>query len=161
MGSPETLLAKDLMERAPITVAPEAPLLSVHHLFVEEEIHGAPVVDDEGNVLGVVSTLDLLRAVQDVYEAGATTSTYFREDLPYSGPDWLEAPEDFQDRLNELTAGDIMVRELITVSENDSAAEIARRMRRQRVHRVLVVDEGLLRGLVSTFDLLGILEGKR
>lgn len=151
-------LAKDLMKADLLTVSPEASLLGIHHLYVEEEIHGAPVVDADGNVLGVVSSLDLLRAVQDVYESGATTPTYFREDLPYSGPDWIQAPEDFQDRLRELTAEDVMGSDLVTVSENDTVAEIASVMRKQRVHRVLVVEKAQLRGLVTTFDLLGILE---
>jgi CBS domain-containing protein len=156
-----SVLAKNLMEAKPITISPEATLLSVHHLFVEEEIHGAPVVDEnDGRVVGVVSTLDLLRAVQETYESGATTSTYFREDLPYSGPDWLRDPDDFQDRLRELNVQDVMARDLVTVSERATAAEIAGIMRAQRVHRVLVVDDGQLRGLVSTFDLLGLIENR-
>lgn len=151
-------LAKNLMEPDPLAVSPEASLLSVHQLFIQEEIHGAPVVDDEGTVLGVVSSMDLLRAVQDVHESGATTPIYFRGDLPYSGPDWIQDPDDFQDRLSELTAVDVMARELITVSENATVGEMASLMRKQRVHRVLVVEKERLVGLVTTFDLIGVLE---
>ena len=148
--------ARDVMERDVITVTPETRLLDVHRLFVEEEIHGAPVVGADELVHGVVSTLDLLRVVRDELEpgAGATVATYFREELPYSGPDWIRMPEDFQDRMQELTAADAMTRELVTVGPDASLDEVARVMLEHRVHRVLVIDAGGLAGVISTFDLI-------
>lgn len=145
----------------PITVSPETPLVSVHQLFVEEEINGAPVVDEKGDVLGVISSLDLLRGVQDEYGAGvATAPRYFRDELQYSGPDWSRTPEDFQDRLGHLTAADVATREVVSVSPDATLAEVAATMRRQRIHRVLVVDSGQVVGLLTTFDLLRALEGE-
>lgn len=68
--------AGDLMARDVVTVSPETPILDVHRLFVEEEIHGAPVVDEDGVVRGVISTLDLLRIVRDEAEPDtASTDT--------------------------------------------------------------------------------------
>jgi len=148
------LRARDLMQTELITVSPETPLISVHQLFVEEEINGAPVVDEQGDVLGVISSLDLVRAVQDEYGSGGTGPAYFREDLLYSGPDWTRAPQDLQDRLGQLTAIDVAIREIVSVAPTATVAEIARTMRSQRIHRVLVVDDGRLVGLISTFDLL-------
>lgn len=151
--------ARDLMERAVITVTPETRLLDVHRLFVEEEIHGAPVVGEDTLVRGVVSTLDLLRLVRDEFEpgAGATATTYFRDELPYSGPDWLRMPEDFQDRMQDLTVADAMSRELVTVGPDASVDEIARTMLEHHVHRVLVCEDRVLLGVVSTFDLIRVL----
>ena len=51
--------ASDLMQRNVISVAPESTIPDLHRLFVDEELHGAPVVGDDGIVQGVVSTLDL------------------------------------------------------------------------------------------------------
>jgi CBS domain-containing protein len=151
--------ASDLMERDVIVISPETRILDLHRLFIEEEIHGAPVVGDDGAVVGVVSTQDLLKIVRDELEpgAGATVSTYFREQLPYSGPDWQGMPEDFQDRMQELTAADAMTRELVTVNKDASIEELAQTMLDHHVHRVLVTDEGALCGIVSTFDLLRVL----
>jgi CBS domain-containing protein len=152
----EPLRARALMKRDVITVSPETPILDVHRLFVEEEIHGAPVVGDDGIVHGVVSALDLLRIVRDELEpgAGATATTYFRDELPYSGPDWQSRPEDFQDRVRHLTAADAMTREIVMVGPDATAEDIARTMREQHVHRVLVCEERVLQGVVTTFDLL-------
>ena len=155
-----TLSARDVMQPDVVSVAPEAALLEVHRLFVQEEIGGAPVVDDEGRVLGVISAKDLLRAVQEQYDSSAAANApeYFREELPYSGPDWLAAPEDFQDRMASMTAADAMVRGVITVPPRATVHEIARRMREQRIHRVFVVSGEELVGIVTTFDLVRLLE---
>jgi CBS domain-containing protein len=151
----DTFYARDLMERDIITASPETPILDVHRLFVEEEIHGVPVVGEDGVVYGVVSALDLLRVVREELEpgAGATTTSYFRDDLPYSGPDW-QSPDDFQARVRHLTAADAMTRELVMVSPAATADEIAQIMRAQHVHRVLVCEDRTLQGVVTTFDLL-------
>lgn len=152
--------ARDLMQTDVVVVTSEAPLLQVHRLFIEEEINGAPVENEDNEVVGVISSLDLLRAVQEQYETGAaaTAPMYFREDLPYSGPDWLSAPEDFQDRMAELTAADAMIREIVSVKPDTPVSEVAHIMRNQRIHRVLVVEDGELQGILTTFDLISLLE---
>ena len=154
------LRVRDLMQTDLVSVNPETPLLEVHRLFLEEEINGAPVVDDADDLVGVISSLDLLRAVLDRYETGSAVNAaaYFREASPYSGPDWATAPDDFQDRLRELTVEDAMNRELVTVPSTASLAEVARIMRNQRIHRVLVIDDGELVGILTTFDLMRALE---
>jgi CBS domain-containing protein len=47
-----------------------------------------------------------------------------------------------------------MTRELVTVRPDAPVAEVARVMREQRVHRVLVIDDLQLVGVLTTFDLL-------
>jgi CBS domain-containing protein len=136
------------------------PLLYVHRLFVQEEIHGAPVVDDDGTLRGVISSSDLLRAVEEEYLGHSSLSapTYFREELPYSGPDWLHSVEDFQDRLSSLTASDVLTTEIIAVGLHTHVSEIAGVMRAQRIHRVFVIDQNELRGIITSLDLLQLLE---
>lgn len=152
------LCARDFMQKDVLTLAPETPLINAHRFFVEEEIHGAPVVEDDGKVVGVVSTMDLLRAVEEEHERGSTGSSYFRESLEFSASGWSNLSSDFQDRLTELTVRDIMNAEIVGVRPETPAAEVARVIRNQRVHRVLVLQEGKLVGLVSTFDLVGLIE---
>ena len=129
---PHSERAADVMQRDVITISPETPILDVYRMFVEEEIHGAPVVDDSGAVRGVVSTLDLLRlGNEEAYVA--------------------------RDSTGQLTAEDAATRELVTVSPDATVEEVARTMLAQHVHRVLVVDkERELLGVISTFDLLRI-----
>jgi CBS domain-containing protein len=152
------LRARDVMQTSVSSVAPDTPLAQVARLFVDDGIHGAPVVDETGRLLGVVSVTDLIRAVDETHESGAASAVYFRDVLEYSGPDWSSAPQDFQDRLEQLTAGDVMQPSVVTVDEDTSVPEIAKRMRANGIHRVIVVRGEQLVGLISVLDLVGLLE---
>jgi CBS domain-containing protein len=150
--------AGEIMQRHLITVAPDTPLLDVQRLFVEEEINGAPVVAEDGRLLGVISSADLLRAVEEERDTARSEARYFRDDLAFSGPDWSQVTEDFQDRLRELTVEDAMTRGGVCVAPEAPITEVARTLRQHRIHRVLVADGQRLVGLISTFDLVALLE---
>ncbi len=151
-------LARDVMETQIVSVAPQTPLIDVHRLLTEEEISGAPVVDDDGTLLGVITATDLLRAVTEEHDSARADTSYFRDILPYSSPDWSSAPEDFQDRLSELRAEDAMTRGALTVSPDASVALVARELRERHFHRVFVARDSELVGVISTFDLLKLIE---
>jgi CBS domain-containing protein len=146
------------MQTSLITVTPETPLINVHRLFTDDEITGAPVVDDDDRLVGVISAADLIRATQAEHESGAARPTYFRDFVPYSGPDWTTWPEDFQDRLRELRVEDAMTEGAISVPPDAPVSDVARVMRERRIHRVLVVEQGTLVGVISAFDLVALLE---
>ena len=150
--------ARDVMQTYLISVNPETPLLEVHRLFVDEEITGAPVVDETGRLLGVISSVDLLRAVDEEHDAASAGSRHFRDILEFSGPDWQEGPDNFQDRLGERTVSDAMTRGGITVAPETLVSEVAATLRKHRIHRVFVVDGEQLCGVISTFDLVALLE---
>jgi CBS domain-containing protein len=146
--------AADVMQRSVVVLGPEASLLDAHRLFVEEEIHGAPVVDDEGLVIGVVTSTDLLRAVSEEHEsAGFASDPVFREGREFGPPIWT-VPEDFQDRLANRRVGEVMTEGAWTVEETTRASAVAELLCRERIHRVWVVKEGRVVGVVSTLDLL-------
>lgn len=150
--------AESVMQSSVVSVTPETPLAEVQRLFVEEEIHGAPVVDDEGAILGVITSQDLLRVVNEERDTAVVDANYMRDELEFSGPDWTLVPEDFQDRLANLRASDAMTDQVVTVRRNTSIAEVASTMRQHRIHRVFVLENGTLAGVISTFDLLECLE---
>lgn len=151
-------LARDVMQTGIVSVGPDTPLIDVHRLLTEEEISGAPVVDDDGALLGVITATDLMRAVAEEHEVARADTNYFRDLLPYSSPDWTSAPEDFQDRLSELTAGDAMTRGALTVPPEASVAVVARELRARHFHRLFVAQGEALVGVISTFDLLKLIE---
>jgi len=150
--------AADIMQPATIQVEPETRLVDVTRLFVEEEISGAPVVDETGRIIGVISATDILRTLNQEHESPRSDPTYFRDMLEFSAPDWVNTTEDFQDRLEELTAADVMQTSLVTVDEATTLPDIARLLRSNRIHRVLVVRGEFLIGIISTFDLLSVFE---
>ncbi len=152
------LTARQIMQTHVVKVSPEAPLSTVHRLFFEEDINGAPVVDEEDRVVGVITSKDLLRAAADAHDTTRGDPGYFREILEFSGPDWENAPEGYLDRLQERRVEDYMTEEAVSVAPDATIPEVARALRTNAVHRVLVVEDNRLAGLISTFDLVGLLE---
>jgi CBS domain-containing protein len=149
------------MQTHVVTVQRAASLLDVQRLLVEEEIHGAPVVDEEGELLGVISSTDVLRAADEEHNSARVRTNYFRDVLPYSSPhspDWSQQPVDLQDALSQIRAEDVMTRSVLAVPPDAPAAQVARVLREHRVHRVFVVERGRLCGVVSTLDLLRVIE---
>jgi len=95
------LKARAIMQPQVTSVSEDTPLLDVHRLFVEEAIHGAPVIRDDGVLIGIITSADLLRAILEEHESGGTGVQYLREFLEFSGPDWVERTGDFQDGMFE------------------------------------------------------------
>ena len=149
--------AKDVMTDSVVTVSPEASLLDVLRVFVEENIHGAPVVDGE-ELIGVVTTTDLLRAQENDHDASWATSDYLRGVLEFSAPEWSGDESDLQDRLGQQTAGDVMTKGVLTVPRDAPVAEVARRLREHGVHRLYVTNGEALCGVVSALDLMPVIE---
>jgi CBS domain-containing protein len=150
-----TLTAADVMQTHLISVSPSDPLHAVKRLFFEEEIHGAPVVDDEGRVRGMITSMDLIRAATDGNEDGDIDFSGAVEEL---GLSWSGSGDDFQSRLGEAVVADVMSDSVVSVAPDTSVSEIAKTLRENRIHRVLVVKEDSLMGIVSSFDLIRVLE---
>ena len=73
-----TVCARHMMRPDVVTLSPELSLIDAHRVLVAEEITGAPVVDNQGQVCGVISSSDLIRAVADEHDSGLSRFDYFR-----------------------------------------------------------------------------------
>lgn len=150
--------ARDFMEQHVLKVGTETPLPDVHRLFVEAQISAAPVVDDVEQVVGVITTADLVRALDEERDTTRTAPDYLRTELLFSSPDRSDMPEDLQDRMGQLRVSDVMTEGVVSVTPDAPATEVARTLRKNRLHHVFVIENDELRGIVSTFDLLEIVE---
>ena len=150
------LTASDIMQTQVVTVSPSDPLYSVQRLFFEEEIHGAPVVDETSRVQGMITSMDLIRAAME--ESNSSKGVDFTDAFEQVGVPWEAASEEFQDRLGESVVADVMTESLVTVDPTTSVPEVALILRQNRIHRVLVVKGDNLLGIISSFDLIRLLE---
>jgi len=152
-GKVAELTAKDVMTRDVITIQEDASLSELVGVLTDRMITGAPVVDGNGKLVGVVSTTDVARST-------SRRSTNIRRDKP---PDfYLHGWEPIEDEVRSFSVeeeSDQMVRDIMTpvifsVSENATFAEMADTMVGGRVHRLIVTNEGQVVGIVTTLDLL-------
>lgn len=133
-------VARDLVQGSPLTLKPETPFFELVHLFVEAEIGGAPVVNAQGHVVGIITATDVLREVDQAFDEDDDPAPLGNEGLAVR------------------TAADIASPDVVWVSPDLPLAEVAARMRAEGVHRVLVGEDGRLGGILSAFDLLRAIE---
>jgi CBS domain-containing protein len=156
-----TKFAEDLMQTQVVTVGTDDPIASVFRLFTDEEISGAPVVDEYGRVVGVVSIRDLLRSNSEEQENTQTDLDYFREGLAYAKSEGMVQDHDFEERVSHRMVSDVMTEGVIAVRRQTPIGDVVKIILDNRIHRVLVVDQGknenVLAGLISLFDLVALL----
>lgn len=140
-----------VMQSQVVTLRPEMSARDAERILAEHRLSGAPVVDDGQRVLGVVSQSDLVR-LDARPPSTATTGAFFSDVAAYDDLGELPADESMV-RLDSL-----MSRNVLAVAPDDPLAKAARLMRQHGVHRLLVVENETLRGLVSSLDLLVALE---
>lgn len=147
-------LVKDIMTKDPITLAPGDRLGDALVNFVDNWINGAPVVDADGKLVGILTDGDLVRALSVQMGLAADERVDLASLL-------AEPDEDLAARLYNLASrpvGDLMTTEVVVVSEDDPVAEAARVMSENLLRKLPVVRRGRVVGVVTRSDLvLGVL----
>ncbi len=144
---------EEVMNRNPVLLAPSQSLDQVWQLFCEHRISGAPVVNDERVLLGVLSQVDLLRQAFAGQFLDFPESTYCLG-IPYDQTSMATpTPDPLKNRLVE----EAMHQGAIAVTEADSVGDAIACMQKHLVHRLIVVDDQSSRhvvGILTAFDLL-------
>lgn len=136
------LRATDLMQRDLITVDAEDTLREVERTLVDAQVSSVPVLDDAGTVIGVVSMRDVVSRYAEQDELPGIVS-----EMGIDATDWGRTGD-------EPCAADLMTAEFVQVAPDTKLAQMADAMVANATHRVLVVEDGRLLGLVSTMDVL-------
>src|SRR5689334_9435940 len=170
------LKLSEIMTRDVVTVTSQTTLREAVELFTQEHISGAPVLSGH-DVVGVVSASDILEfaasmperfnepsdnfswsetsSEDDVERADAIPGSYYTNLFAGEGSDVADrvgGPSEAS-VLDTRTVDEVMTRNAIALSPHDSVLAAADVMRAHSIHRVLVVDDGKLVGIVSTLDL--------
>ena len=145
--------AADVMQTSIVTVAPHDPLHVVQRLFYEEGIHGAPVIDELGQLQGIITSTDIMRAAAEAHDLPGDEAGYSSDDIDPSLGQGL-TPDEFRERLDDARVSSFMTQEVVCVAPETPVRTIARTLREQQVHRALVTEKGKLCGLISAFDLM-------
>lgn len=150
----KVLRASDVMQPEVIMVSEADSLFKAWERFVSFKISGAPVVNDSGDLVGVISQTDLIRAVFIESLDSFPHNSYY-----VAAPFWEpEAVEGIEERLAALYVRDFMTRGVVSAEPNDEVSTLAVTMRSQHVHRVIITEGNKPVGIVTALDLLRVLE---
>lgn len=151
-------IAKDLMSEKVVCVKPETPVHDLIKILVKNRIHGVPVVNKEGKLVGVVSKTDIVeydKTVDKKQKTGVRHSFYSDDGGNGNGKltKALDASVKVKD-LGKATVKDIMTPRVITAQTTDTVDRLAKIMYDEKIHRVVILEKGRVAGVVSTLDIL-------
>lgn len=116
----------DLMAKRVVSAQPHHTVEHVRGLLAKNRIHAVPVVGPEMELLGLVSTADLMANLKD----GTPVSS-------------------------------LMTKDVRAIPAYNDVSAAARMMRKHKVHHAVVTHEKKVVGMLSSFDLLKLVEGHR
>ncbi|GAB4389652.1 MAG: CBS domain-containing protein [Thermodesulfovibrionales bacterium] len=143
------LKAVDIMRKDVVTVPPEMTVEELGRLFMERNISGAPVVDPEGRVVGIVTENDLISRNKRLHIP--TVLRIFDAMIPVD--DSREVEKEIK-RMSSTTVMDICTRDVITIGEDTTLDEIATLMSEKKVHLLPVVMAGKVVGIVGKHEVI-------
>jgi CBS domain-containing protein len=142
---------RDLMTRQVVTIEPATTVKEIADLLLTRDIRSVPVVDRGDILVGIVSEADLIS--REGYDPAPhhRLAHFFEETRAERRREWDE-------RAGGMTAGEIMSTDLVTCREHDPVAVVARRMLRDDVRTMPVVDGDRLVGVISRHDILRLFD---
>ena len=152
------LTARDVMQGRVITVSPGMSLATAREIFARHRITGAPVVDENGDLVGAISQTDIARIILQKESDDYPENSYFIGLPAFLGGSMGIEATNLAEQLATRTIEEAMTTDVYTVSPDDRLSVLAVTMRHHRIHRLIVVEQRRVVGIVSTLDLIQILE---
>ncbi len=128
MFSIDAIMSTDL-----ITLSPDATLAQARELMHENKIHHLPVIDDGGDLIGLVSLTNVL----------AATDSFLREDKT-------------RIHAREIGIKDVMVTDVATVEREASLRSAALFLEKHRIGCLPVMDDGRICGIITDTDFVAV-----
>ncbi|HEU0298492.1 MAG TPA: CBS domain-containing protein [Longimicrobium sp.] len=138
--APRGSTVRDVMRIQMVTVVPEMTVRELAHTLMDAGVRSVPVLDATGKILGVASQADVMRAAMDESahpSPGNGASGKGMDGQRVSGVMGPVGP---------------------TVSPDQPVRSLVRLFVRERVQRALVVENGMLLGIVTPIDVLGAID---
>jgi CBS domain-containing protein len=144
-------LARDIMNPNVIAVSTKMDLRDLARLFLEKGITGAPVIDERGDLAGVISQTDLIHYSLTRPDHLVLESDFYQT----ARMEGRHVPTGFQiEDTNTGCVADMMTPVVHSVSERASVESVARMMTRKHIHRVIVKRGRKVAGVISAIDVL-------
>lgn len=138
--------AADIMTREIVTVRPDTSIADLARLMSERRISGAPVVDDAGRLVGIVSVSDLVHRVETGTQRKRKWWAALFTDAQTLARNFVKT--------HGTQVSDVMTRKVVCVAADSVLRHVADVLDRHAIKRVPVLEAGKLAGLISRSDLV-------
>lgn len=151
------LTAEDVMQRDVIVAYEGDSLQEAMQVMTENHVTGLPIVNSKGKCLGVITSTDILNYEQEHAEFTAEANDDLAQHFNPETEQWesVRVTSFALEEFGEVRVGEVMSRDLVHVKRDTPLKNVARKMRDERIHRVLVLSEELrILGIISSFDFV-------
>jgi CBS domain-containing protein len=118
--------AKDLMNTDVVTIRDDAPVAQLCDVMQVAHANGLPVLNADGELVGIVTEDDILYGTMGVFDKNGSP----------------------------VLVRDIMTSPAICASEETDIVELARMLCGMRIHRVPILLDGRVTGVVTALDVV-------
>jgi len=140
----------EVMSVTPITVTPQTPLKEAISILVENKISGLPVIDDNGDLVGILSESDLMWQ-----ETGVEPPPYI---MILDSIIYLQNYSRYEKEVHKAlgqTVGDVMSDKPITIESTQGVKKAAQILHDKQIRRLPVVNpEGKVIGIITQGDII-------
>ncbi len=147
------LKATDIMTKDVITAKNDTTIEELARLLIDHKISGVPVIDDDNQLIGIVTENDLIKKNKRFHIPTIVRlfDAYFLLD---SGK-----VEDEIKKMVATTVGEICTKKVLSISEDTSLEEIATIMAEKHIHLLPVVKDNEVVGIVGKADVVRSMTG--
>ncbi|HLD31247.1 MAG TPA: CBS domain-containing protein [Patescibacteria group bacterium] len=138
------MLVKEVMIKNVITLKANQTLAQVAEIFVEKNISGAPVLGRGNKLIGIISEKDLFKALYPD-----------SKDILLNIKLWFEKEKTNYkvEKKKKMIIKDLMTKEVVSIGEEDAILKAGALMLSTNIHRLPVLRDGKLVGIVSRRDI--------
>ncbi|MDI6855185.1 MAG: CBS domain-containing protein [Candidatus Thermoplasmatota archaeon] len=157
------MLVKDVMTKYVITLAPENTIREASEKLASKNISGAPVVDKNNKVMGILSEADILRVLKTRYSAPNIVflpTPFDLIEIPFrQAITFAEVKLSLED-ISRKKVTEVMTKNPIVIGCNDTVEKAAEIMVERKVNRLPVVENDKLIGIITRGDIIRSFAGK-
>ena len=143
------LTVADIMTRDVVSIKGTTTVREMASIFDTKNIGTLPIVDDAGNLTGIVTASDLVEQDRPLHIP--TVISLFDWVIPLGGEGSLQRE---LDKLSAQTAAELATTDVVTVTPSDFVSSVAEIMSSKKIHALPVVEGKKLVGMVSRIDII-------
>lgn len=143
------ITARDIMTTEVISVTPDTSIVSAARILLEKKINGAPVVDEDGRLVGIICQSDLIAQQKKI--PIPTLFTFLDSVIQLNSAKQIEKQIS---KIAALTVAEAMARKPVTVHPDSTIETVAALMVDSNLHTLPVVEGSRLVGVIGKEDVL-------
>lgn len=148
--------AKDIMTKNVVTIEEDMKVYELIELLAEKKISGVPVINKGKNLVGIVTKSDIMGFFLD-FEIDLNVKIGLKDILEFEH----EKSEAEITPERDMEIRKIMSLNPITATEDTPVEELAKIMVEKKIHRIIIIKDNSITGIVSPLDLLRFIAGRK